>query len=205
MGFFADSLNRIKPSATITVTAKARELKAKGRDVIALSAGEPDFDTPDNIKEAAARAIRDGKTKYTDVDGIPELKAAVATKFKRENGLDYKTSQISVGTGSKQVMYNALMATLNPGDEVVIPVPCWVSYAEIVTLAGATPVFARRRWPQNPFGRWAVTLAFARIRAGKRKSVGKSACASTRRSRPGVGRGWRSQKPVGTAGAVAAA
>src|SRR5262245_50244193 len=142
MGFFADSLNRIKPSATITVTTKARELKAQGRNVVALSSGEPDFDTPDNIKEAAARAIRDGKTKYTDVDGIPELKAAVAAKFKRENGLDYKTSQISVGTGSKQVMYNALMATLNPGDEVVIPVPCWVSYAEIVALAGAKPVFA---------------------------------------------------------------
>jgi len=142
MGFFADSLNRIQPSATIAVSTKARELKAKGRDVISLGAGEPDFDTPPNIKEAAKRALDAGKTKYTDVDGIPELKAAIAAKFKRENGLDYKTSQISVGTGGKQVLYNALIATLNPGDEVVIPAPCWVSYADIVQLGGGTPVFA---------------------------------------------------------------
>ena len=140
--FFADSVNRISPSQTIGMATKARELKAKGRDVISLSAGEPDFDTPDNIKEAAVRALKEGKTKYTDVDGIPELKAAIAAKFKRENGLDYKTSQISVGTGGKQVLYNALICTLNPGDEVVIPAPCWVSYADIVLVGGGKPVFA---------------------------------------------------------------
>jgi aspartate aminotransferase len=142
MGFFADSLNRIQPSATIAVSTKARELKAKGRDIISLSAGEPDFDTPQNIKNAAIRALEMGKTKYTDVDGIPELKAAVVAKFKRENGLEYKTSQVTVGTGGKQVLYNALLATLNPGDEVVIPAPCWVSYADIVLLGGGKPVFA---------------------------------------------------------------
>ena len=142
MGFIADSLSRIKPSPTIAVTAKARELKAAGRDVIGLGAGEPDFDTPDNIKEAAIRAIREGKTKYTDVDGIPELKQAVCAKFKRENGLAYKPSQVSVGTGGKQVLFNALLATLNPGDEVVIPTPYWVSYPDIVLLGGGTPVFA---------------------------------------------------------------
>jgi aspartate aminotransferase len=140
MAFLADSLARIKPSATIAVTDKARALKAAGRDVIGLGAGEPDFDTPDNIKEAAIRAIREGKTKYTNVDGINELKAAVVAKFKRENNLDYKIEEVSVGTGGKQVLYNALMATLNPGDEVVIPAPYWVSYPEIVALAGATPV-----------------------------------------------------------------
>ena len=140
MAFLADSLARIKPSATIAVTDKARVLKAAGRDIIGLGAGEPDFDTPDNIKEAAIRAIRDGKTKYTNVDGIPELKAAIVAKFKRENHLDYKPEEISVGTGGKQVLFNALMATLNPGDEVVIPAPYWVSYPEIVALAGATPV-----------------------------------------------------------------
>jgi aspartate aminotransferase len=145
MGFFAESLNRIQPSATIAVSTKARELKAAGRDIISLSAGEPDFDTPINIKEAAVRALNEGKTKYTDVDGIPELKAAVAAKFKRENGLDYKTSQITVGTGGKQVLFNALLATLNPGDEVVIPAPCWVSYADIVLLGGGKPVFANTR------------------------------------------------------------
>ena len=121
MGFLADSLQRIKPSATIAVTDKARALKAAGRDVIGLGAGEPDFDTPDNIKEAAIKAIRDGRSaKYTNVDGIAELKAAVAAKFKRENQLEYKPSQITVGTGGKQVLYNALVATLNPGDEVII-------------------------------------------------------------------------------------
>ncbi len=140
MAFLADSLARIKPSATIAVTNKARELKAAGRDVIGLGAGEPDFDTPENIKEAAIKAIRDGKTKYTAVDGIPELKAAIVEKFKRENRIEYKPSEISVGTGGKQVLFNALMATLNPGDEVVIPAPYWVSYPEIVALAGATPV-----------------------------------------------------------------
>jgi aspartate aminotransferase len=140
MAFLADSLARIKPSATVAVTDKARELKAAGRDVIGLGVGEPDFDTPDNIKEAAIRAIREGKTKYTAVDGIPELKAAIVAKFKRENGLDYKPDEISVGTGGKQVLFNALMVTLNPGDEVIIPAPYWVSYPEIVSLAGATPV-----------------------------------------------------------------
>ncbi|MBI4274644.1 MAG: pyridoxal phosphate-dependent aminotransferase [Rhizobiales bacterium] len=140
MAFLADHLKRIKPSATIAVTDKARALKAAGRDIIGLGAGEPDFDTPDNIKEAAIKAIRDGKTKYTAVDGIPELKAAIASKFKRENELDYKSSQISVGTGGKQVLFNALMATLNPGDEVIIPAPYWVSYPDMVLLAGGEPV-----------------------------------------------------------------
>jgi len=140
MAFLADSLARIKPSATIAVTDKARELKQAGRDVIGLGAGEPDFDTPDNIKEAAIKAIRDGKTKYTAVDGMPELKQAIVEKFKRENRLDYRPEEISVGTGGKQVLFNALMATLNPGDEVIVPAPYWVSYPEIVSLAGADPV-----------------------------------------------------------------
>src|SRR5215468_2763347 len=141
MAFLADQIMRIKPSATIAVTDKARALKAAGRDVIGLGAGEPDFDTPENIKEAAIKAIRDGKAaKYTAVDGVAELKAAVARKFKRENNLDYKPSQIIIGTGGKQVLYNALVATLNPGDEVIIPAPYWVSYPEMVMLAGGTPV-----------------------------------------------------------------
>ena len=141
MAFLANSLQRIKPSATIAVTDKARALKLAGRDVIGLGAGEPDFDTPDNIKEAAIRAIREGRaSKYTNVDGLAELKAAVVGKFKRENGLDYKPSQISVGTGGKQVLYNAFVATLNPGDEVIIPAPYWVSYPDMVLLAGGTPV-----------------------------------------------------------------
>jgi aspartate aminotransferase len=141
MAFIADQIMRIKPSATIAVTDKARALKAAGRDVIGLGAGEPDFDTPDNIKLAAIRAISEGKTsKYTAVDGMAELKAAVARKFKRENELDYKPSQIIVGTGGKQVLYNALIATINPGDEVIIPAPYWVSYPDMVLLAGGTPV-----------------------------------------------------------------
>jgi aspartate aminotransferase len=140
MAFLADHLKRIKPSPTIAVTDKARALKSAGRNIIGLGAGEPDFDTPDNIKEAAIKAIRDGKTKYTAVDGIPELKAAIVEKFKRENRVAYKPSEISVGTGGKQVLFNALMATLNPGDEVIVPAPYWVSYPEIVALAGATPV-----------------------------------------------------------------
>ena len=141
MAFLADSLKRIKPSATIAVTDKARALKLAGRDVIGLGAGEPDFDTPDNIKQAAIKAIQSGKaSKYTNVDGIAELKEAAARKFKRENGLDYKTSQITIGTGGKQVLYNALVATLNPGDEVIIPAPYWVSYPEMVLLAGGEPV-----------------------------------------------------------------
>ncbi|HJU32128.1 MAG TPA: pyridoxal phosphate-dependent aminotransferase [Hyphomicrobiaceae bacterium] len=142
MGFFADSVNRISPSQTIGMSTKARELKAKGRDIIDLSAGEPDLPTPDNVKQAGIKAITDGKTKYTDVDGIPELKAAIVAKFKRENALEYKPSQVSVGTGGKQVLFNALACTLNPGDEVVIPAPYWVSYADIVLLGGGKPVTA---------------------------------------------------------------
>jgi aspartate aminotransferase len=141
MGFLSDALSRIKPSATIVVTQKARDLKAQGRDVISLSVGEPDFDTPDNIKEAAKRAIDRGETKYTPVSGIVPLREAIARKFRRENGLDYKPSQTIVGTGGKQVIYNALLATLNPGDEVIIPTPYWVSYPEMVGLCGGTPVF----------------------------------------------------------------
>jgi aspartate aminotransferase len=141
MGFLSDALSRIKPSATIVITQKARDLKAQGRDVISLSVGEPDFDTPDNIKEAAIAAIRRGETKYTPVPGIVPLREAIARKFKRENGLDYKPSQVIVGTGGKQVIYNALLATLNPGDEVIIPAPYWVSYPEMVVLCGGKPVF----------------------------------------------------------------
>ncbi len=140
MAFLADALSRVKPSATIAVSQKARELKAKGKDVISLGAGEPDFDTPDNIKQAAIDAITRGETKYTPVSGIPELRKAIAAKFKRENGLDYTWEQTIVGTGGKQILFNALMATLNPGDEVIIPAPYWVSYPEIVALCGATPV-----------------------------------------------------------------
>jgi aspartate aminotransferase len=141
MAFLADQLKRIKPSATIAVSDKARALKAAGRNVIGLGAGEPDFDTPDNIKEAAIKAIRAGKaSKYTNVDGIAELKDAVSKKFKRENGLDYAPKQITVGTGGKQVLYNAFVATLNPGDEVIIPAPYWVSYPDMVLLAGGEPV-----------------------------------------------------------------
>ncbi len=142
MAFLSDALARVKPSPTIAVSSKARELIAAGKDVIGLGAGEPDFDTPENIKEAAIKAIRDGKTKYTNVDGIPELKDAICKKFKRENGLDYKPAQAFVAPGGKKVIYNAMVATLNPGDEVVIPAPYWVSYPDIVLLAGGTPVFA---------------------------------------------------------------
>jgi aspartate aminotransferase len=137
----SDALRRIKPSPTLAVTAKARALKAEGRDVISLGAGEPDFDTPDNIKEAAIRAIREGKTKYTDVDGIPELKDAIVAKFRRENGLEYTRAQVNVSPGGKAVIFNALVATCSPGDEVVIPAPYWVSYPDMALLAGATPVF----------------------------------------------------------------
>ena len=134
------ALSRVKPSATLAVSARARELKREGRDVISLGSGEPDFDTPDNVKSAAIDAIRRGETKYTDVDGLPELKAAVAAKFKRENGLAYETSQIHVATGGKAVIYNALLATLSPGDEVIVPAPYWVSYPDMVLLAGGEPV-----------------------------------------------------------------
>jgi aspartate aminotransferase len=140
MPFLSAALDRVKPSATIAVTDKARALKAAGRNVIGLGAGEPDFDTPENVKQAAIKAIKDGKTKYTDVGGIPELKEAVISKFKRENELSYKPNQIIVGTGGKQVLYNALMATINPGDEVIIPAPYWVSYPEMVALAGGESV-----------------------------------------------------------------
>ena len=140
MAFLSDTLARVKPSPTIAVTTKANELKAAGRDVIGLGAGEPDFDTPQNIKDAAKRAIDAGRTKYTAVDGIPELKAAICAKFQRENGLTYSPAQVTVGTGGKQILYNALMATCNPGDEVIIPAPYWVSYPDMVLLAGGTPV-----------------------------------------------------------------
>ena len=143
MAFLADALSRVKPSATIAVTQKARELKAKGRDIIGLGAGEPDFDTPDNIKEAGIAAIRRGDTKYPPVSGIAPLREAIAAKFKRENNLDYRPEQTIVGTGGKQILFNAFMATLNPGDEVVIPTPYWVSYPEMVLLCGGTPVFAQ--------------------------------------------------------------
>ncbi|MBV6631984.1 MAG: pyridoxal phosphate-dependent aminotransferase [Alphaproteobacteria bacterium] len=137
----ADRLSAIKPSPTIAITTKARELRAAGRDVIGLGAGEPDFDTPDHIKEAAIEAIRNGETKYTAVDGTPALKQAVVDKFQRENGLTYTTDQVSVGTGGKQILYNAFMVTLNPGDEVLIPAPYWVSYPDMALLAGGTPKF----------------------------------------------------------------
>ena len=140
MSIISDSLKRIKPSPTIAVTTKARELKAAGKDVIGLGAGEPDFDTPDNIKEVAIKAIKEGDTKYTAVDGTPALKKAIAEKFKRENNLDYSIDQITVGAGGKHVIYNAMMATLNKGDEVIILAPYWVSYPDIVLLAGAKPV-----------------------------------------------------------------
>jgi len=141
MAFLAEALSRVKPSATIAVSQKARELKAQGRDVISLGAGEPDFDTPDNVKQAAIAAIQRGETKYTPVAGIPELRQAIAAKFKRENNLDYKPEQVIVGTGGKQILFNAFMATLNAGDEVIIAAPYWVSYPEMVLLTGGTPVF----------------------------------------------------------------
>jgi aspartate aminotransferase len=142
MAFLADALSRVKPSATIAVSQKARELKASGRDIIGLGAGEPDFDTPDNIKNAAIEAIRRGETKYPPVSGIVPLREAIAAKFKRENNLDYKPAQTIVATGGKQILFNAFMATLNQGDEVVIPTPYWVSYPEMVLLCGGTPTFA---------------------------------------------------------------
>ncbi|WP_224703048.1 pyridoxal phosphate-dependent aminotransferase [Devosia aquimaris] len=142
MGFLSEALGRVAPSATVAISQKARELAQQGRDIIALSAGEPDFDTPLNVRDAAKAAMDAGKTRYTNVDGIPELKAAVAAKFKRDNGLDVTAADCFVSSGGKQIIFNALMATLNPGDEVVVPVPYWVSYPEIVRLCGAEPVFA---------------------------------------------------------------
>jgi aspartate aminotransferase len=143
MSIVSNNLKRIKPSPTLAVTQKARELKAAGKDIISLGAGEPDFDTPNNIKQAAIKAINDGETKYTAVDGTPVLKDAIIKKFKRENNLDYQADQITVGAGGKHVIYNAMVATLNEGDEVVIPAPYWVSYPDIVLLAGGTPVILK--------------------------------------------------------------
>ena len=159
MAFLSATLDRVKPSPTVALTALVGELKAAGRDIISLGAGEPDFPTPENIREAGKRAIDAGKTRYTAVDGIPELKAAIVSKFARENNLAYDACEITVGTGGKQVLYNALMATLNPGDEVLIPAPYWVSYPDMVLLAGGEPVscpqapkaaFASRRNSSKP-------------------------------------------------------
>ncbi len=149
MSIIADRLSRIKPSPTIAVTTKAKELKVAGKDVIGLGAGEPDFDTPEFVKDAAKQAMDDGKTKYTAVDGTPELKAAIIAKFKRDNNLEYAPSQITVGTGGKQVLYNALMATVNPGDEVIIPAPYWVSYPDMVLLAEGEPVIVECKAEHN--------------------------------------------------------
>ncbi|MCB1492883.1 MAG: aminotransferase class I/II-fold pyridoxal phosphate-dependent enzyme, partial [Rhodobiaceae bacterium] len=149
MAFLADTLARVKPSATIAVSSLARDLKAAGRDVIGLGAGEPDFDTPDNIKKAAIDAINRGETKYTAVPGIIELRQAICGKYKRENGLDYTPDQVIVGTGGKQVLYNALAATLNPGDEVLIPAPYWVSYPDMVLLNGGEPKFVETTTASN--------------------------------------------------------
>jgi len=145
MSFISDALLRVKPSATIAVTQKARDLKNAGRDIISLSVGEPDFDTPDNIKKAAMAAIERGDTKYTPVAGIVPLREAIAQKFKRENGLDYKPSQTIVGTGGKHILFNAFLATVNPGDEVIIPAPFWVSYPDMVTIAGGVPVLVETK------------------------------------------------------------
>jgi aspartate aminotransferase len=149
MAFISDALLRVKPSATIAVTQKARDLKNAGRDIISLSIGEPDFDTPDNIKKAAIAAIARGETKYTPVAGIPPLREAIAAKFKRENRLDYKPSQTIVGTGGKHILFNAFLATLNAGDEVIIPAPYWVSYPDMVEIAGGTPVAVETRMEQG--------------------------------------------------------
>ena len=157
MGFISDALNRIQPSATIAISNKAMAMQAEGKNVIGLAAGEPDFDTPQNIKDAAIAAIKKGKTKYTAVDGIAELKKAIVDKFARENGLTYKTSQVSVGTGGKQVLFNALLATVNPGDEVIVPAPYWVSYPDIVMLAGGVPVIVQGK-PENGFKLQAADL-----------------------------------------------
>jgi len=141
MSILSTSLSRIKESPTIAITQKARLLKESGKEVIALASGEPDFDTPDNIKAAAIKAIKEGQTKYTAVDGTPELKKAIVNKFKRENNLSFDVDNITVGTGGKQVIYNCILATINPGDEVIIPAPYWVSYPDMVLLAGGTPKF----------------------------------------------------------------
>lgn len=149
MAFLSEQLSRVKASPTVAMNTLAMEMKAAGKDVIDLSAGEPDFDTPANIKDAAKRAIDAGKTKYTAPDGIPELKRAICQKFRRENGLSYQPSQVSVSSGGKQVLFNALMATINPGDEVIIPAPYWVSYPDMVLIAGGTPVIVEGRLDQG--------------------------------------------------------
>ena len=178
MPFLSAALDRVKPSATIAVTDKARALKAAGRNVIGLGAGEPDFDTPANIKLAAIHAIEAGKTKYTAVDGIPELKEAIIAKFQRENGLTYKPNQIIVGTGGKQVLYNALMATINPGDEVIIPAPYWVSYPGD---GGARRRRCRCRWSARR--RRASSCSPTRWRRRSRRRPNGSSSAR-RRTRP---------------------
>src|ERR1700752_1864850 len=150
MAFLADVLSRVKPSATIAMTQKARDLKAKGREVISLSVGEPDFDTPDNVKQAAIEAIRRGETKYPPVLGIPPLREAIAAKFSRENGLDYKASDTIVATGGKQILYNAFLVTMNRGDEVIVPAPYWVSYPEMVLINGGEPVIVQTTF-ENEF------------------------------------------------------
>ncbi len=216
MAFLADALSRVKPSATIAVSQKARELKAKGRDVIGLGAGEPDFDTPDNIKQAAIDAINRGETKYTPVSGIPELRKAIAAKFKRENGLDYTAEQTIVGTGGKQILFNAFMATLNPGDEVVIPAPYWVTYPEMVALCGGTPVFVattqennfklqpddlekaitpKTKWfifnsPSNPSG---AAYTQAELQGADRRAAQASACLGADRRHVRAPDLWRLQ------------
>ena len=154
MTFLANALSRVKPSATIAVTQKARDLKAQGREVISLSVGEPDFDTPNHICEAAIKAIERGETRYTPVLGIPPLREAVAKKFKRENGLDYKASDTIVATGGKHILFNAFLATLNPGDEVIVPAPYWVSYPEMVAICGGTD-----RHGRDAHGAWLQAAA----------------------------------------------
>ncbi len=149
MNFLSARMKAVRPSPTVAISTLAQEMKAAGKDVIGLAAGEPDFDTPDNIKEAAKAAIDSGKTKYTAPDGMPELKRAIAAKFSRENGLDYGPQQISVAAGGKQILFNALMATLSPGDEVIIPAPYWVSYPDMVRIAGGTPVVVDAKFENN--------------------------------------------------------
>ena len=160
MAFLADSLSRVKPSATLAVSQKARDLAAAGRNVISLGAGEPDFDTPDNIKNAAIEAIKRGETKYTPVPGIPQLREAIVQKFKRENNLDYTAAQVIVGTGGKHILFNAFAATMNPGDEVIIPAPYWVSYPEMVAINGGEPVIVETK-PENGFKLQAAELEAA--------------------------------------------
>jgi len=187
MTFLSATLSRVKPSPTIAVSTRAREMQDAGADVIGLGAGEPDFPTPDNIRAAGIRAIEDGRTKYTAPDGLAELKEVICAKFRYENGLDYTTSQVSVGTGGKQILYNALMATLDPGDEVVIPAPYWVSYPDMVLLAGGKPVIAEagiatgfKLTPAALEAAIAISPA-RRIRSSCRKASGALATSSASR------------------------